>query len=180
MTNFIEKLVDYNKGRVNLTVTKVTKNWINGSFKIHGVRFKLDASLIAMVTCMPHSGLNLFRDLKVSNNAVKLFPCKEKERTKIGKATGGYYDASNIMKIWGCVLNAIMEYIIVEGHFTRVHTYHFMLLNHFRHEKRISLPHYLFRSLSRSLNKHRKNPTTPMLYCGLILLIYEHCKILAI
>lgn len=143
------------------------------------MRFKLDANLIAMVTGMPHLGLNFFRDLKVSNNVVKLFLHKE-ERAKIGKAMGGYYNASNIKKIWGCVLNAIMEYITVEGHFTRVHTYHFVLLNHFRHKKRISLPYYLFRSLSRSLNKHSKNPSTPVLHCGLIFLIYEHCKILAI
>lgn len=89
MMNFMEKLVDYDKGRVNLAVTKVTENWINGSFKIHGVRFKLDADLISMITGMRHSDLNLFRDLKVSNNVVKLFPCKEKERVKLGKATGG-------------------------------------------------------------------------------------------
>lgn len=68
----------------------------------------------------------------------------------------------------------------MEGHFTRVHTYNFVLLNIFRHEKRISLHYYLFRSLSRSLNKHSKNPTSPMIHSGLILLIYEHCKILAI
>lgn len=68
----------------------------------------------------------------------------------------------------------------MEGHFTRAHTYHFVLLNHFRHEKRVSLPYYLFRSLSRSLNKHNKNPSNPVLHYGLILLIYEHYKILAI
>lgn len=180
MTNFMERLVDYDKGRVNLAINKITKNWINESFKIHVVRFKLDADLIAIVTGMPHLGLNFFRDFKVSNNVVMLFPRKEKEREKIGKDIGGYYDASNIKKIWGCVLNAIMEYITVEGHFTRAHTYHFVLLNHSRHDKRIYLPYCLSRSLSRYLNKHSKNPSNPKLHCGLILLIYEHCKILAI
>lgn len=58
MINFMERLVDYDKGRVNLAVTKIIENWIYGSFKIHGVRFKLDADLIAMVTSMPHSGLD--------------------------------------------------------------------------------------------------------------------------
>ncbi|XP_059070320.1 uncharacterized protein LOC131859998 [Cryptomeria japonica] len=72
---------------LKMGVSKITENWSNGSFKIHGVRFKLDASLIVTVT--------------VSNNAVKIFPRKEKERAKIGKATVGYYEASNIKKIWG-------------------------------------------------------------------------------
>lgn len=99
LTSFMEKLVDYDKGRVNLVVSKISENWCNGSFKIYGVRFKLDVGLIATVTGMPHSGLNFFIDLKVSNSAVNLFPRKEKERAKIGKATGGYYEASNIKKI---------------------------------------------------------------------------------
>lgn len=99
LTSFMEKLVDYDKGRVNLTLSKITENWSNGSFKIYGVRFKLDVGLIATMTGMPHSGVNFFRDLKVSNNVVNLFPSKEKERAKIGKAMGGYYEASNIKKI---------------------------------------------------------------------------------
>lgn len=114
--------MDYDKGRVNLAISKISENWINGSFKIYGVKFKLDAGLIATVTGMPHSGLNFFRDLKVSNNAVNLFLRKEKERARIGKATGGYYKASNIKKIWCWVLNAIMEYITIEGQFSRAHT----------------------------------------------------------
>lgn len=78
MTHFMEKLVDYDKSRVNLAVTKVTENWKDGSFKIHGVRFKLDVDFISMITGMPHSSLNFFRDLKVSNNAVKLFRVKRR------------------------------------------------------------------------------------------------------
>lgn len=74
MTPFMEKLVDYDKSRANLVVTRVTKNWKNGTFKIHGVKFKMDADLISMVIGMPHTGFNFFRDLKVSNNVVKLFP----------------------------------------------------------------------------------------------------------
>lgn len=76
-------------------------------------------------------------------------------------------------------MNAIMEYITIEGRFSRAHTYHFVLLNQFRNEKRVSLPYYLFRSLSRSLNKHNKIPSNPILHCGLLLLIYEHYKTLA-
>lgn len=176
LTSFMEKLADYDKGRVNLTITKNSENWCNGSFKIYGVKFKLDVCLIATVTSMPHTRLNFFRDLKFSNNTVNLFPRKEKERDRIGKAIGGYYEAGNIKKIWGWVLNTIMEYITVEGRFSRAHTYHFVLLNHFRHDKKVSLPYYLFRSL----NKHSKNPSSPVLHCGLLLLIYEHCKTLAL
>lgn len=110
LTSFMENLVDYDKGRVNLTISKISKNWSNGSFKIYGVKFKLDAGLIATLTGMPHIGLNFFQELKVSNNVVNLFLRKEKERVRIGKATGGYYEAANIKKIWGWVLNVVMEY----------------------------------------------------------------------
>lgn len=54
LMNFMEKLVNYNKDWVNRAVSKITENWSNGSFKIHGVRFKLDAGLIVTVTGMPH------------------------------------------------------------------------------------------------------------------------------
>lgn len=53
---------------------------------------------------------------------------------------------------------------------------HFVILNHFRHDKRVSLPYYLFRSL----NNHSKNPSNSVLHCRLLLLIYEHCKTLTI
>lgn len=79
LTSFMEKLEDYDKGRVNLAISKISENWSNGSFKLYGVKFELDARLISTVTGKPHSGLNFFGDLKVSNNAVNLFPQKEKE-----------------------------------------------------------------------------------------------------
>lgn len=60
LSSFREKLMDYDKGRVNLAVSKISENWSNGSFKIYGVKFKLDAGLISTVTGMPHTRLNFF------------------------------------------------------------------------------------------------------------------------
>lgn len=63
----------------------------------------------------------------------------------------------------------------MDGHFTRVYSYHFSLLNHFRYKVRVSFPYYLLYSLRKSLDDHKKNPKGfPILHTGLIRLIFEH------
>lgn len=51
-----------------------------------------------------------------------------------------------------------------------------MILNHFRHNKRISLHFYVLSSLEHNLENHTKNSDNPILYQGLIILIMEYAK----
>lgn len=51
-----------------------------------------------------------------------------------------------------------------------------MILNHFWHNKRISLPFYLLSSLENSLANHTKNSDNPVLHEGIIMLNMEYYK----
>lgn len=70
-----------------------------------------------------------------------------------------------------------MEYLTVDGGFTKIYNYNFAILNHFRHGAKIYLPLYLASSLNESLADHVKKPSFyPLAHQGLILLIYEYIK----
>lgn len=124
---------------------------------------------------MSTKGLKFFWDKRISDEAVIRFLKKEKEKLKLVKVSNNYFKANSIKSLLRKFLCIIMEYITLDGRFTRVYGYHFSLLNHFRHKVRVSLPHYLFHSLSNSLDDHKKNPKiNHILHTGLIGLIYEH------
>lgn len=74
----------------------------------------------------------------------------------------------------------IMRYITLNGRYASIFSYHFTILNYFRHGKIISIPFYLASSLENSLEKHLENPNNPVLHEGLIVLIMEYTKSLEI
>lgn len=75
------------------------------------------------------------------------------------------------------MLNVLMEYVTLDGRYTRVFKYHSILLNHFKHQVRVSLPFYLASSLNASLRNNRQNPTRhSILHEGLLMLIHDHLK----
>lgn len=74
-----------------------------------------------------------------------------------------------------------MEYFTSDGSFTRVYGHHFVLLNHFCHGIKVSLPFYLMSSLRANFRDHKKNPIKfPILHEELLVLIDSHfCALLA-
>ena len=55
------------------------------------------------------------------------------------------------------------------------------MANHFRHGVKISLPFYLYTSLTKNIEGYKKNPVkNPALHEGLLLLVYEFLKTLTI
>ena len=69
---------------------------------------------------------------------------------------GDFFDVEQIKGIWHDVLCCIHEYFILDGRSKRVHKFHFVFLNHFRHKDRMSFPFYLHFLLLQSLYAHRK------------------------
>lgn len=70
-----------------------------------------------------------------------------------------------------------MEYLMVDGRFSKVYNFHFVILNHFHHGSKSSLPFYLASFLNDSLVDHAKKPKShPIAHQGLIFLIYEYLK----
>lgn len=69
-----------------------------------------------------------------------------------------------------------MRYITLEGFFSMINAYHFLMLNHFYHKKRISFPYYILASLDSSLKDHKRNPKNLVFHVGLILLMSKYAK----
>ena len=45
----------------------------------------------------------------------------------------------------------VIEYLTLDGLFTKIYGHHFMLVNHFRHRVRLNLPFYLRKSLGKTI-----------------------------
>lgn len=74
----------------------------------------------------------------------------------------------------------IMRYFTLDGRFSTLSSNHFMLLNHFRHKKRVPFSYYLLASLENGIKDFKRNPKNPILHEGLILLVMEYAKYFAI
>lgn len=101
---------------------------------------------------------------------------KGNEVVDLKTVKSGGYQRSSLKVLWQDVVEEIMRYVTLEGRYTMINTYHFLLLNHFKHKKRISFPYYLLISLDLGIKDYMKNPKNLVLHVGLILLIYEHVK----
>lgn len=111
--------------------------------------------------------------------AVQNFPKKEAKRAKIVKMMASYYDIAVIKSFWQKLLKVIMNYLTLDGHYTRVYGHHFVILNHFRHGVRMSFPFYLMLALRANFSDHHKNPSKfPILHEGLLVLIDAHFRAL--
>lgn len=69
-----------------------------------------------------------------------------------------------------------MCYFTLDGIFSSLFGYHFILVNHFHHKKVISFSFYFLTSLEYEIKEHRKNYKLPILHEGLIMLIMEYMK----
>lgn len=88
---------------------------------------------------------------------------------KIGNS---YFNHASISRPWRFILFVIMEYLTLDGQFTKLYGYHFMLANHFRHDVRINFPFYLKQSLSLSIQETQNDPNREHVFHeGLMVLI---------
>ena len=170
VTNFLEKLHGFDPEITN----NMVKSWNNGKVKVNGVYFQITEEVVAEVTGIPVEGHKFFRDKKLSSNAIKDFVKNTEELNKLGKKET-FFVTETIKKLWRYVLYAVIEYITLDPRFDRVRTHHFVILNHFRHGVKISLPFYLFNSMNKAISSFKKKVSAnPALHEGLLLLIHEH------
>lgn len=155
ITRFMEKFHGF-----EARVTKImVETWSNERVKIDGVTHQIFEGLIMEVTDIPQEGINFYRDKKILANAISVFVKNEMEKDNLVKIDT-YYDIEFIKKNWWYVLKILIEYITLDPRFDRITMYHFVLLNHFRHGVKISLPFYLYTSMSKSIEGFKKKPVT--------------------
>ena len=82
----------------------------------------------------------------------------EHEKSDLVKIGNSYINSAFVSRPWRFVLFVIMEYLTLDGRFTKFYGYQFMLANHFRHDVRINFPFYLRQSLSISIQAIQKDP----------------------
>jgi len=70
-----------------------------------------------------------------------------------------------------------MEYLTLDGRYTKLYGCHFVLANHFCHNIRVNFPSYLLQSLTNSTQSIQRDPTKEN-FCheGLIVLIMNMLK----
>ena len=108
--------------------------------------------------------LNHFRHGIINSFSFYLF-------TSMSKGIEGF------KKIWRYVLRVFIEYISLDTRFDSIKTYHFVLLNHFRHGIKKLFPSYRFTSIKKGIEVFKKKPITNLaLHEGFLLLFYEYPK----
>lgn len=118
------------------------KNWVEERVLLHGVTVYISEDFIVEITSLLMEGLKFRKETTISNVTFKKFLKTEEEEKKLEK-DGDLYELKQIKVIWCEVLSCIREYFILDGRSKRVHKFHFVFLNHFRHKDRISFPFYL-------------------------------------
>lgn len=129
------------------------KNWKNGKLLIGSHMMNVDEEVIAEATGMTIKGMKFYRDRGISDKVVDKFPVTDGERRKMIKIDNSYHSPKRICKPWRFVLFASIEYITLDGRFTRAYGHHFVLLNHFHHGERVSLPYYLACSMDHTIKE---------------------------
>lgn len=120
----------------------------------------VDEEVIAEATRMITEGMKFYRDHNMSDKAVNNFPVTDDERRKMVKIDNSYDAPKRICRPWRFVLFASITYITLDGRFTRAYGHHFVLLNHFRHGEKVSLPYYLACSMDHNIKEVQKDPST--------------------
>ena len=132
--------------------------------------------VIATIFDIPIEGFKFFKDKKLLANTVRDFVKNEKQ-LKVLRKIDTYYVLDSMKKWWRYVLRVVIEYITLDPRFDRACTHHFVILNHFWHNVRISFPYYLLTSMRKAVESFKKKPITNLaLHEGLLLLIHEHFK----
>lgn len=68
------------------------------------------------------------------------------------------YEIGKIKSLWWVVLKVLMQYFSMDGRFTRFFGHDFVMLNHFRHNVKISFSFYLLSSINANIKDHIKDP----------------------
>ena len=87
--------------------------------------------IIVKATGLELVGINYYRERKLSNKAIEDFVETKNERKHLVKIGNSYYNPASVSRPSRFVLFVIMEYLTLDGRFTKVYGYHFMLANHF-------------------------------------------------
>lgn len=122
-------------------------------------------------------GMKFYKERKISNKVIDEFFETEQERNRLVKIGTSYFNLTFVSRLWRFVFYVIMEYLTLDGRYTKLYGYHFVLENHFQHDIRVNFPSYLLQSLSTSTQAIQHDPTGEHVFHeGLMVLIMNVLK----
>lgn len=145
-TDYMERL----KGNNPAIRHQFVKSWKDGSVMVGNQRLEVMEDTIAEATGLALDEMNFYRDQKISDKAIDDFVESEQERNRLVKIGNSYFNLASISRPWWFVFFAIMEYLMLDGTYTNLYGYHFVLATHFHHNIRVNFSSYLLQSLSNS------------------------------
>jgi hypothetical protein len=133
---------------------------------IVGIDFTISTDAISIATGIPNHGEIWFKgmDLDIENYKIFLKPHYKNNPTHI-------FPFRQLLDRYAPLMKMIMKYFTCEGRFSRMYQYHIRLLMHFTAIKPLNLPHYLFRSLVKMIEKVQrkgKDHQTNLFHHGLV------------
>lgn len=140
------------------------------------MEFNIDEDFVAEVTRLSSSWRKFYRDRGAAKKTLANF-FKFDEKKKLREVGSGGHAHKSLKPLWRDLVLDIMHYFTLEGRFSIVYSYHFMLLNHLCHKVLVSFPFYLLLSMENSIENHRKNPKKVILHEGLMNLMFSHIKL---
>lgn len=140
-------------------------------------RLEVTKEIIVEATSLELDMMNFYRERKILDKAIDNFFKTEQERNFLVKIGTSYFNLAFESHPWRFVFYVIMEYLTLDGRYTKLYGYHFVLANHFCHNIRVNFPSYLLQSLSNSTLGIQHDPTGEhVCHEGLIILIMNVLK----
>ena len=136
---YIERL----KSKNPAITQQFIKTWRDGSVMVGNQHMEVTEEVIVEATGLDMDDINFYWESKFLDRAIDEFVELEHEKSRLVKIGNSYINLASISQPWRFVLFVIMEYLTLDGRFTKLYGYHFMLANHFRHDVRINFPFYL-------------------------------------
>ena len=87
--------------------------------------------VIVEATRLDMDGINFYQEMKLSDRAIDDFVETEQEKSYLVKIGNLYIHLASVSRPWHFVLFVIMDYLTLDGGYTKLYGYHFMLENHF-------------------------------------------------
>ena len=119
-------------------------NLHNKQVNLAGLYFELSSDVIAHAISMPNVGEKWFKRAKLYISCYEPFL---KPRYKEGFQS--IFSFSHLLERYAPLMRVIMKYSTCEGRYSRLYSYHIILLMHFTRVKMLHLPYYLYRSLDK-------------------------------
>ena len=119
------------KGNNPAIMHQFIKYWKDGLVLVGNQRMEVTEEIIAEATSLDLDKMNFYRERKILDKMIDYFVEIEQERNHLVKIGNSYFNSAYVSHLWQFMFFVIMEYLTLDGRYTKLYGYHFVLPNHF-------------------------------------------------